>query len=179
MSELKGRIKGIEPLFIEGKAILTIEVDNPQMDELGALDGDVRIDISKWRENRSLNANKYFHLLSDKLADATRMSKPEMKNYLLYMYGQKERDRNGQLIVIKTNADRDELMNSKDFHFWDTKAAPDGTPMYMLLKHSSEMDSREMSILIDGVIEACKMYGIETKTPREIAELKARWNPYG
>lgn len=179
MDNLKGRIKGIEPFFVEGKAILTIEVDNPQMGELGALQGDLRIDISEWREKRSLNANAYFHVLSDKLADATRMSKPEMKNYLLYLYGQKERDRNGQLIAIKTNADRDTLMQSKDFHFWDYKAAPDGTAMYILLKHSSELDSREMSVLIDGVIEECKTYGIETKTPKEIAELKARWNPYG
>lgn len=175
MSELKGRIKGIEPLFMEGKAILTIEVDNPQMGELGALDGDVRIDISKWREKRSINSNAYFHVLSDKLADATRMSKPEMKNYLLYNYGQKWRDENGQLICIKTNAPRDTLMKSTDFHVWDTKPAPDGTPMYVLLRHSSDFDSREMSILIDGVVAECKTYHIQTMTPQMISEMNARW----
>lgn len=175
MAELKGRIKGIEPLFVEGKAILTIEVDNPQMDELGALDGDVRIDISKWHEKRSLSANAYFHTLSDKLADARRMSKPECKNYLLFNYGQKWRDENGQLICIKTNAPRKDVMSNKDFHAWDIKAADDGTPMYVLLRHSSDFDTREMSILIDGVVQECKEQGIETKTPKELEELKARW----
>lgn len=173
--EIKGRILAVEPNFISNKAIVQIEVDNPNLGELEEKKGDLKITLATWRERRSLNANKFFHLLSDKLADARRMSKPEMKNYLLFSYGQKWRDENGQLICIKTNAPRKDVMNNADFHAWDIKAADDGTPMYVLLRHSSDFDTREMSILIDGVVQECKEQGIETMSPREIAELKERW----
>jgi hypothetical protein len=131
--------------------------------------------MTKWRERRSKDANAYFHLLSDKLADARRMSKPKMKNYLLFHYGQKCRDKDGQLVVIKTNADEAELVERSDIHCWYIKNADDGTPMYVLLEHSRFYDTREMSILIDGVVEECKGQGIETMTPAEIAEMKQKW----
>lgn len=173
--EIKGRIKSIEPCFFPGQANILLHVENADLEQLQSFKHDVRVSLVEWREKRSLNANAYFHALSDKLADATRMSKPECKNYLLYTYGQKWRDENGQLICIKTNAPRKDVMENKDFHAWDMKPSADGIPMYCLLRHSSSFDSREMSILIDGVIEECKTYHIETMTPRELAELKARW----
>jgi hypothetical protein len=103
------------------------------------------------------------------------MSKPKMKNYLLFHYGQKVRDAENNLVVIKTNADEDELITRSDLHCWYLKNATDGTPMYVLLEHSRFYDTRQMSILIDGVVAECKEQGIETMTPAEIDELKQRW----
>jgi hypothetical protein len=42
-------------------------------------------------------------------------------------------------------------------------------------KGSSEFDSREMSIFLDGVVSEAKEMGIPTETPNEIARLKAMW----
>lgn len=179
MVDAKCEILAVEPDYYRERINVRVSLENVPFSEIDHIKGDMRITLAKWQEKRSLNANRYFHLLSDKLADATRMSKPEMKNYLLYTYGQKWRDENNELICIKTNAPRKSLMDNKDFHCWDIKAAPDGTPMYVLLRHSSDFDTREMSILIDGVVEECKGQGIETKTPKEIAELKARWGEDG
>lgn len=177
--ESKGRLAGFEQDFTSGSVIVHIEFKNVCIEELAALQSllakDINCKISEWREPRSLNANKYFHVLSDKLADAKRISKSECKNYLLYEYGQKWRDEEGNLICIKTNAPVESLMQSKDFHVWFAKPATDGTPMYVLLRHSSSFDTKEMAILIDGVVSECKEAGIEVLSPQRIKELKERW----
>jgi hypothetical protein len=40
---------------------------------------------------------------------------------------------------------------------------------------SSEMDTREMSILIDGIVSECKELNINTMTPNELEQLKEQW----
>lgn len=183
MLDTKGRITSTEFTIPQSMSPFTayITLEIPYTDEYmealeGLKDKDVRISISQWREKRSLNANKYFHLLSDKLADSMRMSKPKMKNYLLFHYGQKVRDDDGNLIGIKTNASEEDLISRTDIHMWYLKDSPeDGTPMYCLLEHSRFYDSRQMSILIDGTVDECKAQGIETMTPAELERLKALW----
>lgn len=171
--ECRATIKNIHPTI--GGADITLHVEGV-LDSLDTLmNRDLRLKLVQWRDKRSNNANKYFHLLSDQLADSMRMSKPKMKNYLLFHYGQKVRDAENNLVVIKTNADEDELITRSDLHCWYLKNATDGTPMYVLLEHSRFYDTRQMSILIDGVVAECKEQGIETMTPSEIDELKQRW----
>ena len=113
--------------------------------------------------------------LTREYADELRISKPKMKNYLLFHYGQKVRDEKGNLVVIKTNADEEELISRTDIHLYYLKDSDDGTPMYVLLEHSRFYDSKTMSILIDGVVAECKAVGIETLPPDEIIRLKAMW----
>ena len=164
----------------DSPSVLSITVETPftydSLDEFDRLyDKDIRVEMKIWREGRSKSANAYFHLLSDKLADAMRMSKPKMKNYLLFHYGQKVRDENNNLVIIKTNADEEQLISRSDIHMWLLKDAPDGTPLYVLLEHSRFYDSRQMSILIDGVVAECKAQGIETLPPDEIEHMKKCW----
>ena len=170
--ETKARIKYFSPT-LDG-ADLILHIDEPfGIDDL--MDKDLRLKLTQWRNVRSLNANAYFHLLCDRLADAMNMSKPRMKNLLLFRYGQKARDKDGNLAIIKTNADEDELLEREDFHCWFLRPAPDGTPMYVLLEHSRFFDSHQMSVLIDGVVEEAKKVGIDTLTPNEIEEMKQKW----
>jgi hypothetical protein len=42
-------------------------------------------------------------------------------------------------------------------------------------KGSSEFDTKEMSIFIDGIVSEAKELGIETMTPNEIARLNGLW----
>lgn len=46
---------------------------------------------------------------------------------------------------------------------------------YLVYKHSSDMDSKEMSRLIDGAIYEAKKLGLETDTPEQIARYKEEW----
>lgn len=172
--QARGKLIAFKPTMDE--ALLTIAAKTDDYEELERLQrGDIRVELKAWRERRSLDANRYFHLLSDKLADAMRMSKPKMKNYLLFHYGQKVRDEDGKLVAIKTNADEETLIARTDIHLWYWKDSTDGTPMYVLLEHSRFFDTRQMSILIDGTVAECKAQKIETMTPAEIQMMKERW----
>lgn len=55
------------------------------------------------------------------------------------------------------------MLNGKDFTH------------YKVYKGSSEYDSKEMSILIDGIISEAEELGIETLPPHEIQRLKEMW----
>lgn len=170
--ETRARIKYVSAT-LQGADII-LQIDEPfGIDDL--MDKELRLKLTQWKNVRSLNANAYFHLLCDKLADAMRMSKPRMKNLLLFRYGQKSRDKGGNLAIIKTNADEDELLEREDFHCWPIQNAPDGTPMYVLLEHSRFFDTHQMSILIDGVVDECRKLNISTLTPKEIEEMKQKW----
>jgi hypothetical protein len=103
------------------------------------------------------------------------MSKPKMKNYLLFHYGQKVRDEKGNLVIIKTNADEEELISRTDIHLWFLKDSEDGTPMYVLLEHSRFYDTYSMSVLIDGLVSECQQMNIEVLPPDELTRLKAMW----
>lgn len=177
--ESKGRIISYRPYTLKNKTVVEVELDTADdstlQDIQRLMKADVKAHIVTYREPRSKDSNSYFHVLSDKLADAMRMSKPKMKNYLLFHYGQKVRDEDNNLVIIKTNASEEELITRSDLHLWYLKDSDDGTPLYVLLQHSRFYNSLEMSQLIDGVIAECKAVGIETLPPKEIERLKAAW----
>ena len=177
--ESRGRIISFNPNTLKHKTKLEIEIDTADDHTLQDIErlmkADTKVHIVTYREPRSKSANAYFHVLSDKLADAMRMSKPKMKNYLLFHYGQKVRDEDNNLVIIKTNADEEELISRTDIHLWYLKDSPDGTPMFVLLEHSRYYSSLEMSQLIDGTVAEAKGVGIEVLPPDEITRLKAMW----
>lgn len=50
-----------------------------------------------------------------------------------------------------------------------------GCENLVLYYGSSEYDSRQMSRLIDMIVQDCKACGIPTATPEEIARMMDRW----
>ena len=46
---------------------------------------------------------------------------------------------------------------------------------YIVYKGSSEYNTYEMSVLLNGVVEECKNLNIETKTQQEIISLLDNW----
>ena len=47
---------------------------------------------------------------------------------------------------------------------------------YKVYMGSSEMDTKQMSILIDGIVQEAKQLDIETMKPAELSKLKEEWN---
>ena len=46
---------------------------------------------------------------------------------------------------------------------------------YLLLKGSHELNTKDMGILLDGIISECHEVGVDTATPDEIIRMKAMW----
>lgn len=160
---------------LNGKPRITFEVD--AVDELRGLDGELTIEVKKRCEKRSLNANAYFHVLVNKMADAAKISKTRMKNELLGKYGQREVLEDGPTIISVLSRidmlERSDIhcvavgygkVNDKDFTHW------------AIIKPSHEYNTKEMAELIDGTIEDAKAMGIPTATPDEIERMKMLWS---
>ena len=160
-----------------GKYRVTFEVDS--VDEINGLTGLLNIIVKRFTYRRSLNANKYFHVLVGKIADAHNppISKARAKNILLGKYGQREIFDDGPLIIsVISEVD---MLEREDLH---CVAAGYGTANdkefthWAITRGSHTYDNREMSALIDGTVEDAKEMGIETLSPDEIERLKALWN---
>ena len=170
--KVSGRIVGANIDFKTNKPVLMLEVNERNdfeilLDEMRDKDK-LSIEVKTYREKRSLNANAYAWLLIGKIADILRAGKDEIYLKCLKRYGQSElisvlsHVPIGNYVKYYEEAGESKL-NGKDFTH------------YRVYKGSSEFDSREMSIFIDGVVSEAKDLGIQTETPNQLAEMKARW----
>lgn len=133
-----------------------------------------QIDCNKQKKKRSLDANAYAWVLIDKLA--TVLQKPKTEIYKQYI---KDVGGNSETVCVVNKA-VDKLCSSwsKNGLGWqtDTMASKiDGCTNVILYYGSSEYDTRQMSRLINLIVEDCKMQGIETMTPDELSALLDRW----
>lgn len=184
--ESKGRIISFRPDTIKNKTKIEIEIDTADDIVLQNIErlmkSDVRFTLKTWREARSRNSNAYFYVLVEKLADALRVSKPFVHNLMLRKYGQIQRidSRPVWIILPETEEVSKKVDEDESLHLRatdDVKTGKDGKlyRTYLLLKGSHELDSREMNILLDGVIADCHEQNIPTATPEEINRMKAMW----
>lgn len=123
-------------------------------------------EIKEHKEKRSLNANALFWNLVGKIADAIRSSKDEVYLLMLKRYGQSEK------VYISKDVDI-----TGYFNYFEASGEYGNMREYTIFKGSSEYNTEEMSILIDGVISEAKELGIETLPPWEIERMVQRWNP--
>lgn len=172
MYELNGTIQGVSVDYQTGKALLTLAINQKEsaincFDDLH-LEEKLSFKIDKYKEKRSLNANAYCWKLLTEIANVVRSSKDEVYLEMLKRYGQRE--------MISVLAD---IPISNYIKYCEE--AGEGTVNGKLFKHyfvfkgSSEFDTKEMSIFIDGVVSEAKGLGIQTETPEQIANLKSLW----
>ena len=132
-------------------------------------DKDKIFKIEEYKEKRSLNANNYAWKLITEIGNVLRKSKEEVYLQMLKDYGQYEVISVTSSISPKgyfkyyEEIGRSTLNNKEFIH-------------YKIYKGTSEYDTREMSIFIDGVVQEAEQLGIETKTPKQLEELKRMWN---
>jgi hypothetical protein len=169
---LTGRITGATIDFKTRKPTLTLQIN--ERNDFEALVDDMNgceklsIEIKPYREKRSLNANNYCWKILTEIANVLRASKDEIYLKLLKRYGQSD--------MFSVLAD---IPIDKYVKYYEEIG--EGTVNGKLFKHyrvykgSSEYDTREMSIFIDGVVSEAKELGIQTETPEEIARLKSLW----
>lgn len=131
-------------------------------------------EIERKRKKRSTDANAYFFTLVDKLAEKVNIPKTEIyRNYVKEIGGVSE------VICVKNEAVQKlcEVWKDKGLG-WQTETIPSklgGCTNVVLYYGSSTYNTEQMSRLIDLVVEDCKIQGIETKTPDEIANMLSLW----
>ena len=140
-----------------------------------ALSGDLAVEIKKWTKQRSLNANAYFHLLVNKIAEKLKVSDSEVKIRLNLEYGTPATDKNGNQVIVKLPKEV-EVTQFYDYAKWIAdKQEKVMTSYYIFYKQTHTLDSKEMARLIDGTISEAKELFIETITPEEKAKMMALW----
>ena len=122
-------------------------------------------EIKEHKEKRSLSQNAYCWKLITEMADVLRLSKEEVYFQMLKDYGQ------SNIVTMISSASPagyvkyyekigTGIVNDKEFTH------------YKIYKGSSEFDTKEMSIFIDGIVQECTNLGIPTLTPDEIKRFK-------
>lgn len=177
--QFSGKVAGITRDFFSNNFMVTFETSEDITGKYDDIkDKDLTIEAKKYRKRRSLDANAYFHVLVGKLADTLRISKPRCKNIMLGRYGQAFLLDDGSQAIIKSNVPVSQMLEHETFHCIPCGSKTENgmeLVFYKMLRGSSTYDTREMSILIDGVVSECKDQGIETMTPDELRRMKAAW----
>jgi len=150
--------------------LLTDNVDNLSTNECV-------VDIVEPDSHRSLNANAYFHLLNNKLADALGVSKAYMKNTLLGKYGQRAVDFTQGVFKIRVS-EKIDMLGRPDIHsviVGYENVNGEWFIDYELIQPSHTYTKKQMKALIDGTVQDAKEQGIETLTPDELARMCKEW----
>lgn len=161
----------------DGGWLLTIRTNENVgglFDELHECDVDVT--VKKYRKKRSLDANAYFWVLANRLAEKLRIDANGI--YRSYIP-----DIGGSYEVVPVRQDKIDAWekiwcsghvgrmiedmgpcrNIKGYHYIRSYIS------------SSDYDTGQMSQLIELVVADCKEQGIETMTPRDLDALVSRW----
>ena len=162
---------------LDGKYVVSFVLTTDPRKELEGLeDADLDITAKKHRNKRSLDANAYFHVLVNKIAEKTNESDAAVKKRLVQEYGTLARDEEDNVVGIKLpiSVDVDKLI---EYTRWFDRRTENGHVFncYLVLKPTHEMNSKEMARVIDGTVSEAKELGIETMTP---AELEAMMKHY-
>lgn len=125
-------------------------------------------EIKPYRQKRSLNANAYAWVLINEMANRLRTSKDEVYQEMLKRYGQSK--------VISVLSDID-ISRFVKYYEEIGKGHVEGKEFthYRCFIGSSEYDSREMAILIDGIVDEAKELGIDTLPTTAVERMKALW----
>ena len=176
---MTGRLKDLS-FGRNGEQIITLAVKadfTEQFDELK--DFDVDIEIKKHRKMRSNEANKYCWVLCEKIAQ--RLSDEGVKHTKLDVYRDAIKE-GGVWKDVELDPDAAETLSvawealGSGWLTEQTDYSQDGESVIVRFYYgSSRYNSKQMSRLIDNLVQDCQELGIETDTPEQIAKIKALW----
>lgn len=131
-----------------------------QLDEDKVYDVEIKIH----REKRSLNANSYCWKLCSEIASAINSDKDSVYLLMLKRYGISD------LVPISNQVPIDDYIK-----YYDVESKTDKYTWYKIYKGSSKYNTKEMSVLLNGIVSECKEMGIPTKEDLEIERMVKEW----
>lgn len=174
-----GIIKDIDIDYKTNKAKISLLLDTKQLDIVEELKNEnkLNIELKKYRKHRSLDANAYFWKLLTELCELAEIDTVEE-----YKRRIKELGIFRQFKIEKYNIKTFEKMWTAQGIAWFCEIADTtyiGDTEFKIINAyygSSSFNSKQMSRLIDGVVQDCKAYNIETKPQSEIESLLKEWD---
>lgn len=167
-----GRLVDVSQNLLTGKTNLTFETESPVMAQIDGIKDESRlsIEVVKYREKRSLDANGLLWHCIGKLAAAMRTDKWDV--YLLML------KRYGKFTYIGIREHAVEAMKRR----WREcevvgEVTINGQKAVQLLCYygSSTYDTQEFSVLLDGVISEMKEAGLEPPMPADVKAAMERY----
>ena len=122
------------------------------------------VEIKQHREKRSLNANSYCWKLCTEIASVLNSDKDSIYVLMLKRYGV------SNLIPISN-----EVPVADYFKYYEIESKTDKYTWYKVYKGSSQYDTKEMNILLNGIVSECKELDIPTKEDLEIQRIIEEW----
>ena len=172
MHEMTGEFLSIA-FTADGKPLVTFKVNEYQeamkASQEFADGAPVALKVGKQKKKRSLDSNAYFWTLVDKLSQRLNLPKEEIyRNAIRNIGGVSEK-------AVEKLCQGWQRMGIG----WQTDTMPskiDGCTNVVLYYGSSTYDQKQMTSLIDNIVQDCKAVGIETLPPLELARLTEGWN---
>ena len=160
---------------VDGTQLLTLAIQGdfrPYIEEFA--DKELKAEIKPFKAKRSISANAYAFVLIDKLAEKLRISPKEVyRNAIRNIGGVSD------VVCCQNFAVEDFCRKWENKGLgWQTETLEskiDGCTNIVCYYGSSTYDSKQMSSLINNIVQDCKEQGIETMTPAELSRLCEEW----
>ena len=156
----------------------------PEREDLGKARAVVRkhkdklydLEVKEHKKKRSMDANAYAWVLINKLAEVLRITPVEIYRQAIQNIGG-----NYEIIPVKESAAKHfrQTWESHGLGWPCVDMGPSKIDGYRNLRAyygSSTYDTRQMSMLIDNLVQDCKALDIETLTPDKLSLLVEGWN---
>lgn len=161
------------------KAKISLLLDTKQLDVVEELKNEnkLNVELKKYRKTRSLDANSYFWKMLSELCELAEIDTVEE-----YKRRVKELGIFKQFRIQTEDVKTFEKVWTDRGIAWFCEIADTeylGNIEFKIINAyygSSSFNSKQMSRLIDGVVQDCKIYGIETKPQQEIDSLLKEWD---
>ena len=128
------------------------------------LDQDKKYEIKEYKEKRSLDANAYYWHLINEMSNILKLGKEELHRKMLKEYG--------QVMIVPLTLKQNPEGYFKYFEKYKKgKINNVEVILYKVYKPSSEMNSKEFSILLDGLVQECREMDIPTLEDLKIKKM--------
>lgn len=186
--EFTGKLVSVAKDWITGQFHLTFSMNEQEkaefIDEIKNVDK-LSVRAVKYRQKRSLDANAYYWQLLSKVAEKLLLTKSHAHNITLRKYGQiLIIDGKAVYLVLPDTEDAEKTADEAEtYHIKPLSQVKEGKGgimyrTYIMLRGSSDYDTKEMSTLIEGLVSDAKELGIETMTAEELERMMQQYEEH-
>jgi hypothetical protein len=160
------------------KISLLVDINNKDVVEQLKSENKLTIELKKWRQKRSLDANSYCWTLCDKIAkelckDGTIVTKEDVYKDAILQIGSFE----PFIVQEKTYMNFKRIWEKQGLGFLVQEVSKKDKCIKVNCYYgSSTYNTKEMSLLIEDLIELAKTLNVETKSQSEIDSLLKEWD---